>query len=95
MQETGLPFSCAQIAMLKWRLIAPTGPASLQYAPHDIDILTFESVPHFYACGGADHFSFEELHGVKLLAIPKFTDTRTAVLLDLDFGNPTLCTFGT
>jgi DNA polymerase II small subunit/DNA polymerase delta subunit B len=95
-RETAFSFSEGQMAMLRWRLIAPTGPATLPHAAtaDDSDILTLDPIPLFYVCGGADHWSLQRQNGVTVIAIPRFCDRRTAVVLDLSTGEAVPQRFG-
>ncbi|BFI30950.1 DNA polymerase delta subunit 2 [Marchantia polymorpha subsp. ruderalis] len=75
---------------LSWRHIAPTAPDTLGCYPfHDRDPFLIEpSCPHVYFCGNQDKFSTRLIRGpkgemVRLVCIPRFAETGTAVLVSL------------
>jgi DNA polymerase II small subunit/DNA polymerase delta subunit B len=93
--ETCLGFHESQIAMLSWRLMAPTAPATVPYAPAVYaELLVFEELPNYFVCGGAERFFWTEVNGVNALSIPGFADTRTVVVLDLNTGQAAAHAFG-
>ncbi|KAL3694881.1 hypothetical protein R1sor_008532 [Riccia sorocarpa] len=75
---------------LSWRHIAPTAPDTLGCYPfHDRDpFLIDQACPHVYFCGNQDKFSTRLVRGpkgqaVRLVCIPRFAETGTAVLVSL------------
>ncbi|KAL2632818.1 hypothetical protein R1flu_004297 [Riccia fluitans] len=81
---------------LRWRQIAPTAPDTLGCYPfHDRDPFLIEQTsPHIYFCGNQDKFSTRLLRdksiftgskgeAVRLVCIPRFAETGTAVLVSL------------
>ncbi|KAF2206078.1 hypothetical protein GQ43DRAFT_436499 [Delitschia confertaspora ATCC 74209] len=77
-------------AMLRWRCIAPTAPDTLWCYPfQDDDPLLLHECPHIYFCGNQPKFGSRVIQGpadqkVLLLSIPKFSETKTVVLVDME-----------
>ncbi|KAJ7976005.1 DNA polymerase delta small subunit [Quillaja saponaria] len=74
---------------LKWRHLAPTAPNTLGCYPYtDRDPFFLESCPHVYFVGNQDKYATRILKGseeqlVRLICIPKFSETGVAVMLNL------------
>lgn len=74
---------------LKWRHIAPTAPNTLGCYPFtDRDPFFVESCPHVYFAGNQDSFGTRLIKGlegqvVRLISIPRFSITGTAVMLNM------------
>ncbi|XP_064421674.1 DNA polymerase delta subunit 2 [Latimeria chalumnae] len=81
------------IEILEWTLraghIAPTAPDTLGCYPFYLkDPFVLEECPHVYFCGNAPVFKMKEVKGadgqkVLLVAIPEFSTTQTACLVNL------------
>ncbi|XP_039160270.1 DNA polymerase delta small subunit isoform X2 [Eucalyptus grandis] len=86
---------------LKWRHLAPTAPNTLGCYPFaDRDPFLIESCPHVYFVGNQDKYETQMLKGsegqlVRLISIPKFCETGTAVVLNLKNLECHTLTFGT
>ncbi|CAO2649025.1 Nn.00g099740.m01.CDS01 [Neocucurbitaria sp. VM-36] len=76
--------------MLRWRCIAPTAPDTLWCYPfQDDDPLLLKDCPHIYFAGCQDKFGKRVIEGpagqrVLLISVPKFRQTGTVVLVDLE-----------
>ncbi|KAF2794960.1 hypothetical protein K505DRAFT_303031 [Melanomma pulvis-pyrius CBS 109.77] len=76
--------------MLRWRCIAPTAPDTLWCYPfQDEDPLVVQDCPHIYFAGNQAKFGSRIIQGpadqqVLLIAVPKFSLTKTIVLVDLE-----------
>ncbi|KAG6401186.1 hypothetical protein SASPL_138034 [Salvia splendens] len=74
---------------LRWRHIAPTAPNTLGCYPFtDRDPFFIEMCPHVYFIGNQEKFDTSVIKGsdgqvVRLVCIPKFAETGTAVMLNL------------
>ncbi|GAB2227478.1 hypothetical protein Droror1_Dr00009300 [Drosera rotundifolia] len=74
---------------LKWRHIAPSAPNTLGCYPFsDRDPFLLESCPHVYFVGNQDRFETRFLKAsegqiVRLICVPRFCETGTAVALNL------------
>lgn len=74
---------------LRWRHLAPTAPNTLGCYPFtDRDPFFFEMCPHVYFVGNQDKFESSLIKGsdgqvVRLICIPRFAETGTAVMLNL------------
>lgn len=72
---------------LAGRHLCPTGPAVVPTAPHagrDPMVLDDDVLPRLYVTGGHDAFATRRLSdGSRLVAVPSFGHTGTAVLVDL------------
>ncbi|KAG0592894.1 hypothetical protein KC19_1G288400 [Ceratodon purpureus] len=74
---------------LMWRHLAPTAPDTLGCYPFtDRDPFILESCPHVYFCGNQPQYGSRLVTGpsgqkVRLVCIPKFHTTSTAVLVNL------------
>ncbi|KAI4300689.1 hypothetical protein L6164_034037 [Bauhinia variegata] len=74
---------------LRWRHLAPTAPNTLGCYPYtDRDPFFIESCPHVYFVGNQDKFATRVVKGsegqlVRLISIPKFSETGVAVTLNL------------
>ncbi|XP_024369612.1 DNA polymerase delta small subunit [Physcomitrium patens] len=74
---------------LMWRHLAPTAPDTLGCYPFiDRDPFILETCPHVYFCGNQPHYASRLLTGpsaqkVRLVCIPEFHKTSTAVLVNL------------
>ncbi|EWC46283.1 hypothetical protein DRE_04454 [Drechslerella stenobrocha 248] len=75
---------------LRWRHVAPTAPDTLWCFPfQDVDKFIVEDCPHVYFVGNQPEFGTRLAYGpkdqvVRLVALPKFSETGELVLLDLD-----------
>ncbi|EPS71644.1 hypothetical protein M569_03114, partial [Genlisea aurea] len=74
---------------LRWRHIAPTAPNTLGCYPFtDRDPFFIETCPHVYFVGNQDEYESSSIQGaegqvVRLISIPSFAETATAVVLNL------------
>ncbi|KAL7098057.1 hypothetical protein ACP275_10G181600 [Erythranthe tilingii] len=74
---------------LKWRHIAPTAPNTLGCYPFtDRDPFFVEACPHVYFIGNQDKYETSLIEGsenqvVRLISIPRFAETGTAVVMNL------------
>ncbi|XP_056171047.1 DNA polymerase delta small subunit isoform X3 [Syzygium oleosum] len=72
---------------LRWRHLAPTAPNTLGCYPFtDRDPFLIESCPHVYFVGNQDKYETQTLEGsegqlVRLICIPNFCETGTAVVM--------------
>ncbi|XP_030526063.1 DNA polymerase delta small subunit [Rhodamnia argentea] len=86
---------------LRWRHLAPTTPNTLGCYPFtDRDPFLIESCPHVYFVGNQDEYETQLVEGsegqlVRLICIPKFCETGTAVVLNLRNLECHTLTFGT
>ncbi|KAL8144198.1 hypothetical protein V2J09_017230 [Rumex salicifolius] len=86
---------------LRWRHLAPTAPNTLGCYPYtDRDPFLIERCPHVYFVGNQDRYETRLLNGsegqlVRLVCIPKFSETGTAVVLNLRNLECHALTFGT
>jgi DNA polymerase delta subunit 2 len=77
-------------AMLRWRCVAPTAPDTLwSYPFQDTDPLLISDCPHIYFAGNQSRFGSRVIHGpagqeVLLLSLPKFSETRECVVVDME-----------
>ncbi|CAA6669558.1 unnamed protein product [Spirodela intermedia] len=83
---------------LRWRHLAPTAPNTLGCYPFtDRDPFLIESCPHVYFCGNQDKYETQVIEGsegqlVRLICIPRFCETGTAIVLNIrTLGCHTLC----
>ncbi|KAJ0984786.1 hypothetical protein J5N97_003142 [Dioscorea zingiberensis] len=74
---------------LRWRHLAPTAPNTLGCYPFtDKDPFLLESCPHVYFIGNQDRFETRVLKGpekqfARLICVPRFCETGTAVMLNV------------
>ncbi|GMH20107.1 hypothetical protein Nepgr_021948 [Nepenthes gracilis] len=74
---------------LRWRHLAPSAPNTLGCYPYtDRDPFLLESCPHVYFVGNQDKYETRLLNGsegqvVRLICIPKFSETGIAIALNL------------
>ncbi|GFY38376.1 DNA polymerase delta subunit 2 [Trichonephila inaurata madagascariensis] len=71
---------------LDWAHMAPTAPDSLNSYPFpDDDPFIMSEYPHVYFCGNASKmdYRFSENKSVMMIAIPKFLETFSAVMVNL------------
>ncbi|ESW34328.1 hypothetical protein PHAVU_001G143200 [Phaseolus vulgaris] len=74
---------------LRWRHLAPTAPNTLGCFPYtERDPFFIESCPHVYFVGNQDKFETRIVKGsegqlVRLICVPKFSETGIAVMLNL------------
>ncbi|OLL24899.1 DNA polymerase subunit delta-2 [Neolecta irregularis DAH-3] len=74
---------------LRWRHYAPTAPDTLWCYPfQDQDPFLLENTPHVYFLGNQEKFETRLVEGhdgqrTRLIAVPKFSETGTVVLLNL------------
>jgi len=72
-----------------WRHLAPTAPDQLHCYPFiDQDPFIISECPHVYFIGNQDQFQTKIAEGsngqtVRLIALPNFATTQTAILLNL------------
>lgn len=82
--ETNMGFHEAQSAMLSWRLLSPTCPATLPINPAlREDIMVMQTIPNVFVCGSAPKFTWNEVSGTTVISVPDFSTTKTAVILDM------------
>ncbi|XP_015108419.1 DNA polymerase delta subunit 2 [Diachasma alloeum] len=83
------PLDCLE-KTLSWRHFSPTAPDTLPAYPYfDSDPFVIEECPDIYFVGNMEGYSTklligEEGQSVRLISIPKFSSTSTAVIVDLD-----------
>ncbi|KAF2474718.1 uncharacterized protein BDR25DRAFT_332082 [Lindgomyces ingoldianus] len=76
--------------MLRWRSVAPTAPDTLWCYPfQDDDPLIVKDCPHIYFVGNQAKFEKRVIDGptgqkVLLISVPKFSQSKTAVLVDME-----------
>ncbi|KAF2178525.1 hypothetical protein K469DRAFT_731548 [Zopfia rhizophila CBS 207.26] len=76
--------------MLRWRCIAPTAPDTLWCYPfQDDDPLLVKDCPHIYFAGNQTKFGASVIQGpadqqVLLISVPKFSESKMVVLLDME-----------
>ncbi|KAF3924620.1 hypothetical protein AA313_de0202330 [Arthrobotrys entomopaga] len=86
---------------LRWRHIAPTAPDTLWCYPfQDVDQFIIDVCPHVYFVGNQPEFGTRLVAGandqlVRLITIPKFSETGELVLVDLDSLECELISFKT
>ncbi|KAG4913060.1 hypothetical protein AAZX31_19G133600 [Glycine max] len=86
---------------LRWRHLAPTAPNTLGCYPYtDKDPFFIESCPHVYFIGNQDKFETRVIKGsegqlVRLVCVPKFSETGVAVMLNLRDLDCYALSFGT
>ncbi|KAJ0475667.1 putative DNA-directed DNA polymerase [Helianthus annuus] len=72
---------------LRWRHLAPTAPNTLGCYPFtDRDPFFIESCPHVYFVGNQDKYAtriIKEGQVVRLISVPKFSETGIAVMVNL------------
>lgn len=86
--QTDYSFHEAQIMLLRWRHLAPSMPELIQ--PHSsmiVDLLVMDEIPNFFVCGNSDSFNCTEYSGVRVVSVPSFCKTSTAVYLNLKSGD--------
>ncbi|KAK6529759.1 hypothetical protein TWF281_008920 [Arthrobotrys megalospora] len=75
---------------LRWRHVAPTAPDTLWCYPfQDLDQFVIKHCPHVYFVGNQPEFGTKLAYGsneqvVRLITIPKFSETGELVLVDLE-----------
>ncbi|OJD32413.1 dna polymerase delta subunit 2 [Diplodia corticola] len=75
-------------SMLRWRCNAPTAPDTLWCYPfQDDDPLLIKECPHVYFAGNQPSYGTRVIEGpagqlVRLIAVPKFKDTGSVVVID-------------
>eukprot|EP00924_Labyrinthula_sp_SR-Ha-C_P002679 snap_masked-scaffold_13-processed-gene-3.23-mRNA-1 protein AED:1.00 eAED:1.00 QI:0/0/0/0/1/1/2/0/414 len=68
----------------KWCNLAPNCPDTLSCYPLDEqDVFTQNEIPNIYFSGGCPKFSTEYYNDTRYICIPKFRDSREAVIVDL------------
>ncbi|KAF2109119.1 DNA polymeras-like protein subunit delta-2 [Lophiotrema nucula] len=76
--------------MLRWRCVAPTAPDTLWCYPfQDDDPMLVKDCPHIYFAGNQKKFAKRVIVGpadqqVLLVSVPKFSETRCVVLVDME-----------
>jgi DNA polymerase delta subunit 2 len=78
---------------MRWRNVAPTAPDTLGCYPYQgKDPFVLDVSPHLYVVGGQDKYESKLVKengvSVRLIALPAFVKTGTAVLVDVN--SPTL-----
>ncbi|KAL1351383.1 hypothetical protein HN51_015296 [Arachis hypogaea] len=74
---------------LRWRHLAPTAPNTLGCYPYtDSDPFFIESCPHVYFVGNQDKYESRVIKGsegqfVRLISVPKFSESGVAVVVNL------------
>ncbi|CAG8982156.1 hypothetical protein HYALB_00003248 [Hymenoscyphus albidus] len=77
-------------AMCRWRCCAPTAPDTLwSYPFQDHDPFVLDSCPHLFFVGSQPKFDTATIEGpegqtVRLIAVPRFSDTGEIVLVDTE-----------
>lgn len=85
---------------LIWRHYAPTGPDTLPIYPFfKNDPFVMNELPDIYFAGNMDEYdtklvTADEGHAVRLICVPKFSETKTAVLVNLQDLTTQLISFG-
>ncbi|KAH0560763.1 DNA polymerase delta subunit 2-like [Cotesia glomerata] len=85
---------------LEWRHFCPTAPDTLPSYPfHDKDLFIMQQCPDIYFAGNTDKFETkiwkaEDDKPVRLICVPKFSTTSTAVLVDIKTLDVTPVSFG-
>ncbi|XP_034940691.1 DNA polymerase delta subunit 2-like [Chelonus insularis] len=85
---------------LNWRQFCPTAPDTLPSHPYnEEDLLVMHECPDIYFVGNMQRFETKLFKGpegqtVRLVCIPKFSKTSTAVLVDLNTLSVTPISFG-
>jgi hypothetical protein len=78
---------------LLWRHMAPTAPDTLPcypFAETDPFVIRDEEIPGIYFCGGTQGFATRSIEScpngarVRIICVPDFSKTATAVVVDLD-----------
>ncbi|XP_063975626.1 DNA polymerase delta subunit 2-like [Diachasmimorpha longicaudata] len=83
------PLDCLE-KTLTWRHFSPTAPDTLPAYPYfNSDPFVMDECPDIYFVGNMEEYSTklligEEGQSVRLISIPKFSSTSTAVIVDLD-----------
>ncbi|EGC34635.1 hypothetical protein DICPUDRAFT_153145 [Dictyostelium purpureum] len=85
---------------LVWRHLAPTAPDTLTCSALDQDPFVIEQCPHILFFGNQDHYESKLLKGpndevVRLIFIPKFSETNTIVCVNLKTLDTFPITFNT
>ncbi|KAL7289107.1 hypothetical protein TKK_0017055 [Trichogramma kaykai] len=92
---------------LDWQHFAPTAPDTLaEYPFDDSDPLVMKDFPNIYFAGNMDRYETKLLQGtdrltdsvgqpIRLVCIPKFSQSYSVVLVDLDSLDTKLISFGT
>lgn len=71
-------------ALLKWSHLAPTCPDTLGCFPYrDEDPFILEKRPHLFFAGNQKHFQQKTFEGVKLISVPKFSESRSIVVVNM------------
>ena len=79
----------ALVESLKFRHLAPTAPDTLSCYPfHESDPFVLKECPHVYFAANQDAFATKLVEGaegqkVRLICVPSFATTCTAVLLNI------------
>ncbi|CZR57947.1 related to DNA POLYMERASE DELTA SMALL SUBUNIT [Phialocephala subalpina] len=77
-------------AMCRWRCCAPTAPDTLwSYPFQDDDPFVLNTCPHLFFVGSQPKFDTAEIEGpegqtIRLIAVPKFSETGEVVLVDTE-----------
>ncbi|XP_008546832.1 DNA polymerase delta subunit 2 [Microplitis demolitor] len=85
---------------LDWRHFCPTAPDTLPSYPfHDKDLFIMQQCPDIYFAGNTEKFETkiwknQDNEPVRLICVPKFSTTSTAVLVDLKTLDVTPISFG-
>ncbi|KAH7132069.1 DNA polymerase alpha/epsilon subunit B-domain-containing protein [Dendryphion nanum] len=86
--------------MLRWRCVAPTAPDTLWCYPfQDDDPLLVKDCPHVYIAGNQPAFKKKVISGpagqqVVLIAVPKFSISKSIILLDMETLEAEVVKFG-
>lgn len=80
---------------IKWQNIAPTAPDTLYCYPYDdLDPFTLTETPHVFFAGNQALAGFQDYcigeAKVKLVSVPKFSETGEVILLDLETSEVTV-----
>ncbi|XP_054000613.1 DNA polymerase delta subunit 2-like [Hylaeus anthracinus] len=85
---------------LLWRHICPTAPDTLLACPyHENDLFIMKECPDIYFVGNMDKFETKLWKGdenqiVRLISVPRFSSTHTAVIINLDNLDTQYISFG-
>lgn len=86
---------------LLWRHMCPTAPDTLPVLPYSVkDPFIMNYCPDIYFVGNTDKFETKLWKGdenqvVRLICIPKFSSTHTAVMVDIETLDAAVVSFGT
>ena len=72
--------------LLQWGHVCPTAPDTLPLHPgcNDDAFIIQDQLPHMFIVGNQPKFDQREWSGTRIVALPKFSETNTAVVLTKD-----------